>query len=415
MARSNTITLLPLDEWARIMSVPAWAFNQVVWNDGASARSQRDVCPTVYVQNGFWGDPNIIVGRDEVAQAIAVAEEMVAEMLGFWPARKYICGERITWPMPARGSQMHSPVLETRKGHVQEFGIESWELVCENVAVEYSDEDEDGVLERATVTCPSINLYDLYDLYYDDMLVDLDACDLVVVPNGYDPAHYSIRPLNIAVDGDTAVATITGWRWQFVQPRFWLDVSEIPIMDDVYFIHGDDLYGFEGVDVWKRYTDPRKQAQLVWDTGPCDAYACRETCQDACAQVQDNEMGMFKVTPAQWDASNEQWLRKRGACSGTPRFVRVWYVSGYNNNRCYECSSMGPRMKEAIVRLSNCFLPEAPCGCSITRERWEKDREEMPIDSMDVELAQTTFGTTMRGAVWAYTVFKSIPPLGQGG
>lgn len=415
MARSDTVTLLPLDEWARIMSIPLWAFNQVVWDDGVSPRSQMGACPDVYVQNGAWGDPNILVGRDEVAQAISVAEGMAAEMLNYWPATKYICGERIEWPVPSRGRQVRNPILMTRKGHVEGFGVEAWELLCENVPVTYSDVDEDGVLEVASVACPDISLYDLYDLYYDGMLVDTDRCHIVVAPHGYSPTNYAIRPLSITVDGDTAVATITGWRWQFVWPRFWRDVGEIRVTDDVYFIHGDDLYGLEGVDVWKRYRDPRQQAQIVWNTGPCDEYACRDTCQTACAHLTDRELGMFKVTPGQWDSSNEQWLRQRSYGSSYPMYVRVWYASGYDDNTCDECTSMGPRMKEAIVRLANCFLPEAPCGCSITRERWQKDREEMPIDSMDVELAQATFGVSMRGAVWAYTVFNSLSPIKRGG
>jgi len=70
---------------------------------------------------------------------------------------------------------------------------------------------------------------------------------------------------------------------------------------------------------------------------------------------------------------------------------------------------------EAITRLANVYMVEPPCGCGTTLERWKKDREEMSIDSMDVELAQSAFGSTARGAVFAYSVISTLPPIGKGG
>jgi hypothetical protein len=72
-------------------------------------------------------------------------------------------------------------------------------------------------------------------------------------------------------------------------------------------------------------------------------------------------------------------------------------------------------MAEAIVRLANTYLVDAPCGCSQTRHRWERDREEQEINTIDAALCMSAFGTTMRGAMFAWSVVKRQPPIAHGG
>jgi hypothetical protein len=69
-------------------------------------------------------------------------------------------------------------------------------------------------------------------------------------------------------------------------------------------------------------------------------------------------------------------------------------------------------LKEAIARLANVLLPEAPCGCNQTRLRWEKDREVQDINTIDASLAFSAFGTSARGAIFAWAVVKQLQPLG---
>ena len=76
---------------------------------------------------------------------------------------------------------------------------------------------------------------------------------------------------------------------------------------------------------------------------------------------------------------------------------------------------MGADVKEAIVSLTNVYLVDAPCGCEFSVERYMHDREEMEIDTVDVVMARTLFGSTARGAVLAYSFIKGLPPLGKGG
>ena len=73
------------------------------------------------------------------------------------------------------------------------------------------------------------------------------------------------------------------------------------------------------------------------------------------------------------------------------------------------------KLQEAISRLANVFLPEAPCGCDYTLERWSKDREEMEVITAGIAVTQSAFGTTARGAVYAQSVAAKLQPIGQGG
>src|SRR4030065_514187 len=74
-----------------------------------------------------------------------------------------------------------------------------------------------------------------------------------------------------------------------------------------------------------------------------------------------------------------------------------------------------PVMAGAIVRLPNTYLVEEPCGCAQTKWRWTRDREEAEINFYDAQLCMSAFGTTMKGALFAWSVIKRIPPIARGG
>ena len=111
MAISRQRTLLALDEYAEIMEIPGWLFNQQYH----PARPQRGG-EMFWRQSGYYSDPNRIAGRDSIARAIATAERKIADHLGFWPAPTWICQEPHRWPLPARGTQIQVSEMKTRWG-----------------------------------------------------------------------------------------------------------------------------------------------------------------------------------------------------------------------------------------------------------------------------------------------------------
>lgn len=396
MAYSDIRTELPLEEYARVMSIPGWLLNQCI-----HPARQIHGCYQPWFQNGYAYDPNRIVGRDELAQAIATAEQQASKFLGYWITPRWFCRDEVAWPRPKRGYQVQLPIIRAEWGMFIEGGQEAWELVDENVPVVYTDRDSDGCPDWATITA--------------NVAAAVSECEIVVTPHGYDPPNWSIRPLDVSVSG--LIITITGYRWMFVKPTELLGVAEIELDDNPAFISGG-LYD-DGVDVYRRYNDPSSQAQIVWTgnySNTCSGDTpCTESCQAACITPFNRRNGMVTVMPGSYSALTGLWSRADWLQQTYPMSVRLWYRAGYDDDACLDCSSMGARLKEAIVRLANVYLPEAPCGCDATKERWARDREEMAIDSIHVEMVQTAFGTTARGAMFAYNVLSNLNPLGKGG
>lgn len=396
MAISKTSTLLPLDTYAEFMAIPGWEFNQVTHPE----RPSRGDCDGIWLQSGYSGDPNRIVGRDDLARAIAVAERKIAEFSGFWPAPKWIKAEDHTWPMRRRGPSWPAkfyPIFRTNWGYLISAGLETWtDLELYPIPVVYTDEDGDGVLDTATV------------VFNVDPAIT-DPCELEIVPPGCDPAHreWRIRPLDVTIVG--GVVTMIGPRWLFVTPDEWLRLDPILLTDDPAFL--------SNVTAYRHYNDTTSyQAQHFWQGNPCAGTPCAEECQHACVSVLRERLGQFSAWPAQYNEDEGVWKTQIWQrCDYPPGFVRIWYYAGYRDRAYVNCLRMSRSMQEAVVRLANVYLAEAPCGCGLTRERWTTDRMEMDMTTFDVALAQSAFGTTARGAVFARSVIASIPPLGQGG
>lgn len=393
MANSKIPTLLPIDEWSEIVGIPGWIFNQVRHPE----RPLRGECEQYWLQSAYSSDPNMPIGRDEVARAIGTAERRMADLAGFFMAPKWVCAEKVLWPQPKRGYQVEYPLLQTKWGYLIAAGIERYDQINVSgypVNIAYSDEDGDLVDEWATIT---------YNLY----LEEYDECEIVVVPPNRDPyaRDWRIRPLEIDIDSTTNVLTIQGPRWLFVDPDRWLRLVPIELDDDTAFLTGVDLY--------RHYNHTTTtQAQYQWQNTDCDV-SCAQTCQSACVSVEDERVGHFTARTATY--SGGQWNSAAWSVTGySPKRVLIWYYSGFRDYAC-ECDQMPVELKEAIVSLANVYLRTPPCACGIAAERIASDREEQKMDVVNVALAKTAFGTAAAGAVFAYSVVSGLPLIGKGG
>lgn len=238
MARSETITLLPLDLWARTMAISPCAWNQVVHPLGPYPQD----CKATWLQHGWYdqtllsqidghSDPSgMILGREDVASAIATAEQNIAAALGFPAAPSYIVSDQKNWPYPKRGAQISYPPILLSNGQVIAAGKEAFTEIILNRAVVYSDRDGDGVDDTATITITAAELTAAGASWFE----------LVVYP----PSEYldftlyardeswRIKPLAIIRDPTTGDVTISGNRCQFVRAELWLTDDDIPQDND---------------------------------------------------------------------------------------------------------------------------------------------------------------------------------------
>lgn len=392
MARADIVTGLSLDEWARFDAISPCAWNQVQ----NPTNAPHNACDDIWLQNGYSGGADRILGREDVARAIAAAEELIANRCGFWPYPVYFAAEEVAWPKPKRGYQFMLPTLQTQWGKVISPGIPAQATIQLCSPIVYTDEDGDGVDDTATVTIPAANMAaagaSISEVsLYPPTSYFTDVC------GGY-TADWRIRPFRICTDPSTGNVIITLNRCQLVRPNLWLDDAPLSLDDDSNFL--------ACVDVMRDYTAQDVQAQIVWKSqGDCCAtngQACQTTCQDACLIVDDSRVGLVRTVPASYSAG--VWTNATPNNCGLPSAARLWYLAGL--------SSMSVALKEAITRLANVLLPEAPCGCNQTRLRWEHDREIQDINTIDASLAFSAFGTSARGAIFAWSVVKQLKPLG---
>ncbi len=391
MARADTWTLLCIDDWARYMAIHPDAWNQV-FNCNVPYAGE---CERVWIQNGWLDQASgRIIGREDVAIAIATAEEMIAHALGFWPAPTWALAEEHEWPLPARGAQVAYPPIQLDWGHIIEGGIRALTAISLAEAVVYSDEDGDGVDDTATITITAAQL----------TAAGADPEEIAVYWSGETEDIWMIRCLDMTEDATTGTVTITGRRSQFVDPALWLVADDIDLCVDANFV--------TEVDVYRRYNDTEHQAQLVWkgSGGECDPAVCSETCQDACLSIADKRRSIVRALPATY--SNGAWSAACFSQGRLPDAVRFWY---YNGMLLQANGRIKPVLAEAIIRLANTYLVDEPCGCAQTIHRWNRDREEQDINSYDAQLAMSAFGSTMKGAIFAWSVIKRIPPLVRGG
>lgn len=399
MAISNIRTLLPLEEYARIMAIPGWHFNQVTH----PGRGAAGGCDVVWYQESYWNGSDKIIGRNDLAQAIVTAERKIADACGFWPAPVWVQGEEHEWIHPARGVRQTYPRFKTNWGYLISAGVERWDLVgLYESPVVYSDRDGDGLLDWATVTA---TLGYPYYLYLTSPTT-CNLCELVVVPHGQDPTvrEWRIRPLTVTHLGGYQYR-IEGPRWMFVRPEEHLTTLEIPLDEDEAFLNA--------VDVYCHYNYTGNQAAYIWRDSCCNEVG--EDSQSAKVTVVRSRTGHFYARTADYDSSDGTWSLASWPCCEEPDILRIWYYAGYRDGLSGPCDWMGASLKNAIVSLTNCYLVDNPCGCDYTVARFARDREEQEVNMVDIAMAQTLFGTTMRGAVTAYSMIKTLPPLGKGG
>jgi hypothetical protein len=193
MARADIYTGLSIDEWARIDAINPCAWNQVQ----NPLNAPHNACDDIWLQNGYSGGADRILGREDVARAIAAAEELIAYRCGFWTYPKYF-NDEVSWPHPKRGYQFLLPTLQTNWGYVITPGIHAQAVIDACAPITYTDEDGDGVDDTATITITAaqmlaqsatiaeINLYPPTSYF-------IDVC-------GQYTEEWRIRPFKICAD-----------------------------------------------------------------------------------------------------------------------------------------------------------------------------------------------------------------------
>lgn len=399
MATAKTKTLLALDDFARYIGLNPVHFNQVALDlDGVTIG-----CDNVLLQYS-WQQADK-TGREELAQAIADAEKLIQDQLGYPLAPTWIADERVNfYPKLGLFNYGRADAVKTAYGYVITGGAEAWTPVALGAAVVYTDSDGDGYAETATVSVPT---------------TVLDTEEITLRYPGL-PEEWEIRPIQAAIAGGTV--TITFRREQAVR-------SELLEAYDVRGVDGKNDSSFlSTVDVYRHWNDPSKQVNFVWEAGACSCgdvtdnnISCGYHLGTGCMLVRDSRLGLIATGYGTWDATNMNYTYEYPSdCRGADR-MRLWYKAGYPSVRGAMASIWG----RAVSYLALSMLDRPLCGCAAIKslsDYWATDLAESrgsPTGSSSYQLGGRTSGIlfnpmgTTRAAIYAWKLVY-LNRIGEG-
>jgi hypothetical protein len=383
MAIATTPTLLGLDDWAAIMGISPWAFNQL----DVSYLGASESCDVWYQHTWQRGQT---LTREDVARAVADAEAMIAHELTYWPAPKFTIGEKISYPHPYqaaapsywRNNLWRLKDVKTKWGYVNIPGIEARTTLGETVAITLSDSDGDGYDDWFTSDAVSTSVMDLEEIAA--YLCDADRPDSVVSETD---ECWRLNPVRVNRDLLAGTITVSGPIWLLVKP-------ELALLPAPSVLNPTDAAMYvDAIKVVRRYVDTGTQGEVVFEQSPCGAAPCETLEVCACFGERDAKMG-YVIPQAVGDSGSGGTCT---SCTYAPDFVRIHYLSGYRleHNGSYRMDRLHAQM---VARLAAALLPNKSCvTCSETQiDHWRGVDEDLPFDEM-----VNPFGM-QRGAVWAW-------------
>jgi len=321
MARSEQAQpYFSLDQYRRRFNIPPWAFNGV--ENPAEARRGCD---------HYWTQWE----RDDLAQALSDAEELLAERLGFYLGARYLIDYDRVWTSP----------MQLNFGHVLGAGIRGRTAVVPGAS--------DFAVDPATITVPIASFPG-------------GTSEVVVVE--------TVTGLTIEADAIATVGAnyvITIGQYKLIE---WGDLeAQVEIIDYDPLFPAAIWLKLADLTVYRQYRDDTTQATITF--GPtcccwCAGEACAGTDYTGCVFVVDRVIGSVRVSRATYSAG--VWSCDNSAvcgCYGGDK-VTVYYEAGSDDI---------PGWKQAVFRLAHARMGEQPCGCALQERQWRTDRNTPPV------------------------------------
>lgn len=406
----NTVaTCLTLFEWAQIIGVSPWWLNQISENVPQRGNVMNVQCDHVMTQYA-WQNFDFLC-RHEVLESISQAEDLFAEITGYFPAPKYVVAEKhsyptsynrqfpITYGMRANSGQFKS--IQVKHGFVQVVGTESLTSIG-NAAVVLSDETSSGIDDTftATIVVPSGTLPAAIAAFF----LPADRVNLSLEES-------EIKPLDVSIAGVNC--TITGHISLLVLPELQLTIApqDLDAADNAIYA--------SSIVVYTRATDISDTGTVIWgNLTPCDTPPCEATIATACFGVRDLETGWLAPLPAEWDTTLDQFNQAYPCCVGRdPDRVTVNYLAGFPRQ---DNGRMDFKHAQAIAKLATSLLPQRSCGCDRADQRLHHYRK-LPVDTNGnllvprelMERAGEALGNMGRGSVEAWAFIEKRQQMGS--
>lgn len=400
MGRASTLTKLPLDTWAKIIGYNPFHFNGVYTALLPDVTCNSD-------EGGWmqyaWQDASK-VSREDLAEAIAEAEAMIENYIGYYLLPTWTIDERRVTERPAIRELFSGGVnirnmaksVKAYKAHAISGGQRAKSVISAGAAIVRSDANGDGYNELCTVTVAST--------------VDIDEVR-VYFPGESGADEWEIRPVKVVASGANLV--ITFGIQLAVDPDLWEAFNATGI-------DGDTAANFvTTVDVYRVYNDPQSQLQLLWEPdalgncgcGDASCAVCTFAAQDGCLHIRDSRLGILAYSPAAWNITESAFDNASYAVWRDPDRLRLWYYSGNvwgtDDPRYRPTVDMEPYWQKAVAYLAAALLERQVCACNNVEKFIDYYREDLARSGSEVSYQNlpdqlgNAFGTR-RGAVYAW-------------
>ena len=328
MSRVSVSTLLSIEQFAEILQLEPRHFQSVYAPVHFPVNNAEN---SVWFQHA-WQETTRLC-RDELARAIAQAEHLIAQQLGFWPAPVWIEDEihefpfkqyvperalLVGNPLPASLGQFvfRAPTIQAIWGRFIAGGRRALDPIADNVVVDYVDNDGDGYDESVEITILGVPTAGMHESEITVFVHGAEALD-----------EYRIRNLHTAFTDATTIV-ITGNSELFIEPALWEQPGGRAI-------DGSDPANFvDFVDVYRLYNSAVDNANAPVVFGRQDpfnvtlpAFAERY----GVLQVYNRVKGTLTIYPATWDDTAGAWTVD--TCASPPDLVRLYYYAGVPTDR----------------------------------------------------------------------------------
>lgn len=426
---------LPLETFRQVLGFNPWWF----WGMSDSSEMLRPAAQSGLqgcrgVTKEFSWQDRDYAGRNDIREAIARAENMLAVQLRYYPAPVYI-EEEVEWPLyndrryirsgPWDGSGRWLSI-KLRNGWVQACGVESRSVIQSSVPVTYTDSDGDGYYDVATIGPISTSITDPKQI-----AIYFTSSDRY----GYDAElseKWRISPVNVSISGGQV--TIKGAAWIFVKPVLLAGLNN----DDINPNASPSPFA-STVDIYRKYTDGSSidvnssQGVIIWETRPTHGWWCVcSSCgssnpysgspSDPAATaravarvgIRDSEGGLVVPGEASYDATNGTWASINWWSCDSPDRVIVRYLAGYPLD---SSGQMDKKFREIVSILAAAELGRPTSGCADANRQlfyWQQDLSRTGNDkdlyATSADILDNPFGSR-RGHVAAW---KRIVHMARG-
>lgn len=346
MARASTPTLLSLQRYAAIIGIPpvhfAGAYADTVW-------TMKGACEEVWPQYDWQKDQ--VASRESLAQAIADAEYDIARQLGYWPAPKFVTEEEYLWGRPG---YVPFSNIRTRWGKVISPGRRATTLIDDEATVTFSDDDNDGWDETATITAST-------------SVTNIKEIKVYFAGKGA-AREWEIRPVR-SITIASGVVTIVADSWLFIKPELW---EAYPTSAEFRGVNIETTDNFvEEVAIYREYVDTSVSVEHFWLTGDCEGPSCERSTAESCFVVVNGSW----VRPA---------LTTQMLCDydDYPSGGKLWYLSGDQSDRYLQNEVLDPLSDywaQAIVWLATARMELPPCSCGVAQMYFDQYRKDMAL------------------------------------